>query len=109
MLKRTGMPPHTEHTLILIDALLTALAQARDDGYALEYGRQESGVRCVAEPTGLPFLAAITISSPSGRLTLDDAPRIAPHYGPPPPRPAVTPRSDKYQRSLQTVGPETAS
>lgn len=79
LLKRTGMPPRTEHTLVTIDAMLTALTQARELGYALDDGEQELGVRCVAVPlTGLPFLAAISVSGPSSRVTLEDVPRIAP-------------------------------
>ncbi|GAA2102868.1 hypothetical protein GCM10009841_19650 [Microlunatus panaciterrae] len=79
LLARTGMPPRTENTLVSIDAMLTELAQARDLGYALDDGEQELGVRCVAVPlTGLPFLAAISVSGPSGRLTMEDVPRIAP-------------------------------
>jgi IclR family acetate operon transcriptional repressor len=36
-------------------------------------------VRCVAGPlAGLPFLAAISVSGPSSRLTMDDVPVIAP-------------------------------
>lgn len=79
LLKRTGMPPRTEHTLVTTDAMLTALTQARELGYALDDGEQELGVRCVAVPlTGLPFLAAISVSGPSSRVTLEDVPRIAP-------------------------------
>ena len=73
------MPARTEHTLVTPDAMLAALAQARELGYALDDGEQELGVRCVAVPlTGLPFLAAISVSGPSSRLTTDEVPRIAP-------------------------------
>lgn len=79
LLRRTGMPARTDHTLVTPDAMLTALAQARDRGYALDDGEQELGVRCVAVPLlGLPFLAAISISGPSSRVTMEDVPRIAP-------------------------------
>lgn len=79
LLKRTGMPSRTEHTITSTEAMLTTLAQARTLGYTLDDGEQEAGVRCVAVPlTGLPFLAAISVSGPSSRITMEDVPRIAP-------------------------------
>lgn len=79
LLERTGMPMRTDHTLVTPDAMLEALTQAREVGYALDDGEQELGVRCVAVPlTGLPFLAAISVSGPSSRVTMEDVPRIAP-------------------------------
>jgi IclR family acetate operon transcriptional repressor len=79
MLARTGMPARTEHTIVTPEAMLAALAQARDMGYAIDDGEQELGVRCVAVPlTGLPFLAAISVSGPGSRLRAEDVPRIAP-------------------------------
>lgn len=110
LLKRTGMPPRTEHTIVTVDAMLAALAQARDDGYALDDGEQELGVRCVAVPlTGLPFFAAISVSGPSGRLTMDDVPRIAPQLQAVAAQISSNFRSEDYQRSPQTASLETAS
>lgn len=110
LLARTGMPPRTEHTLVTIDAMLTALAQARELGYALDDGEQELGVRCVAVPlTGLPFLAAISVSGPSSRLTMEDVPRIAPELQAVATQIGSNFRSEEYQRSLRPVGLETAS
>ena len=66
LLERTGMPARTDHTMTTVDAMLSALAQARELGYTLDDGEQERGVRCVAVPLiGLPFLAAISVSGPS--------------------------------------------
>ena len=79
LLSRTGMPPRTPQTLTTPAAMLTALAHAREVGYALDDGEQELGVRCVAAPLrNLPFLAAVSVSGPSGRVTTDDVSRIAP-------------------------------
>lgn len=79
LLERTGMPVRTEHTLVTTDSMLVAVGEARELGYAVDDGEQELGVRCVAVPLpGLPFLAAISISGPSGRVKADDVPRIAP-------------------------------
>ena len=79
LLGRTGMPARTEHTLTTTEAMLTALKTARELGYALDDGEQELGVRCVATPLkGLPFFAAISVSGPSGRISMTDVARIAP-------------------------------
>lgn len=110
LLARTGMPPRTDHTLVTIDAMLTAMAQTRELGYALDDGEQELGVRCVAVPlTGLPFLAAISVSGPSGRLTMEDVPRIAPQLQAVATQIGSDFRSNEYHRSLRPVGLETAS
>ena len=79
LLRRTGMPAHTDHTLTTPEDVLAALQQARELGYTLDDGEQELGVRCVAVPlTGLPFLAAISVSGPSSRILMEDVARIAP-------------------------------
>jgi IclR family acetate operon transcriptional repressor len=59
--------------------MLDTLARGRANGYVLDDGEQELGVRCVSVPLkGLPFGAAISISGPSSRVQTDDVPRIAP-------------------------------
>jgi len=79
MLERAGMPSRTEHTITTVPAMLERLARGRRDGYVLDDGEQELGVRCVSVPLlGLPFRAAISISGPSSRLRTEDVPRIAP-------------------------------
>ncbi len=79
LLARTGMPARTEHTLTTPEAMLERLATVRADGYAIDDGEQELGVRCVAVPVpGLPFRAAISVSGPSGRVTLEQVEVIAP-------------------------------
>ena len=79
LLERTGMPERTEHTLTTVPAMLSALARGRKDGYVLDDGEQELGVRCIAVPLrGMPFGAAISISGPSSRIRSDDVHDIAP-------------------------------
>jgi IclR family acetate operon transcriptional repressor len=79
LLERAGMPSRTEHTLTSVPAMLETLARGRENGYVLDDGEQELGVRCVAVPLkGLPFGAAISISGPSSRVRSEDVPRIAP-------------------------------
>jgi len=80
ILQRAGMPSATEHTITQPKAMLDSLKQVRKEGYAVDDAEQELGVRCIAVPLeGLPFTAAISVSGPSTRLSLDDVPRIAPN------------------------------
>jgi IclR family acetate operon transcriptional repressor len=79
LLRRTGMPARTEHTITKLDDMLAALAQVRELGYAIDDGEQELGVRCIAAAVhGLPFAAAVSVSGPSSRLGIDHVPAIAP-------------------------------
>ncbi|HEY5822159.1 MAG TPA: IclR family transcriptional regulator [Propionibacteriaceae bacterium] len=79
LLTRTGMPARTEHTLTTPAAMLERLTVVRAAGYAIDEQEQELGVRCVAVPvTGLPFRAAVSVSGPSGRVTLEKVDVIAP-------------------------------
>ena len=84
LLKRTGMPARTEHTITSVKKMLAELAIIRQAGYAVDDGEQELGVRCVAVPVPeLPFRAAISVSGPSSRVTAEQVEQIAP----PPVRP----------------------
>jgi len=79
LLGRTGMPPRTEHTITSPDVMVAALGAVRKQGYAVDDGEQELGVRCVAVPIrGLPFRAALSVSGPSSRVTVEQVPLIAP-------------------------------
>lgn len=79
LLARTGMPSYTEHTFTDHDALLRELAKIAQQGYALDEAEQELGVRCVAVAVpGAPVPAAVSVSGPSGRLTMEAVERIAP-------------------------------
>ncbi|MBB5851830.1 IclR family transcriptional regulator [Amycolatopsis umgeniensis] len=79
LLSRTGMPSYTEHTFTEQDALLRELAKIAQQGYALDEAEQELGVRCVAVAVpGAPVPAAVSVSGPSGRLTMEAVERIAP-------------------------------
>ena len=79
LLRRTGMPARTEHTITTPQAMLAELATARRLGYAVDDGEQELGVRCVAVPVpDLPFRAAISVSGPSSRVTSQQVDAIAP-------------------------------
>lgn len=79
LLRRTGMPAKTVRTHTDPDALLGELGEIREQGWAVDDAEQEIGVRCVAVPlTGAPILAAISVSGPSGRITMGRVAEIAP-------------------------------
>lgn len=79
LLRRTGMPAQTEHTVTDPDALLGELVTVRQRGWAVDDAEQEIGVRCVAVPiTGAPARAAVSVSGPSGRITSDRVGQIGP-------------------------------
>jgi IclR family transcriptional regulator, acetate operon repressor len=70
---RAGLPTHTTHTIVTEPALQAALAEIREQGYAVDEQEQELGVRCVAVclPSATSTNAAVSISGPMTRL--DDA------------------------------------
>jgi IclR family acetate operon transcriptional repressor len=79
LLRRTGMPAKTARTHTDPDALLSELNEVREQGWAVDDAEQEIGVRCVAVPLkGAPTLAAISVSGPSGRITMGRVAEIAP-------------------------------
>jgi DNA-binding IclR family transcriptional regulator len=72
----------TNHTIVSRPALLAALQETRERGYALDLGENEVGVRCVAaavrDREGRP-VAAVSVSGPEARLpteALDDLGRL---------------------------------
>ena len=67
---RAGMPAQTPHTITDPDTLVAALHRIREDGYAMDEGEQEVGVRCVAVPIdGAHLRMAVSVSGPAGRMT----------------------------------------
>ncbi|HYZ52943.1 MAG TPA: IclR family transcriptional regulator [Streptosporangiaceae bacterium] len=79
MLERSGMPPATPATITDPDLLIAHLGVIRKQGYAVDEGEQEVGVRCfaVAVPDA-PAPLAISASGPQARMTDDAAARIVP-------------------------------
>lgn len=69
LLSRARMRPQTERTITTVAAMREELARIRTEGYAMDDGEQEVGVRCyaVAVPAA-PAGAAISISGPEGRM-----------------------------------------
>jgi IclR family acetate operon transcriptional repressor len=70
LVARTGMAAQTPHTITDPDELVAAAQRIRRDGYAIDEGEQEVGVRCVAVP--VPASAsrmAVSVSGPAPRMT----------------------------------------
>lgn len=79
LLKRTGMPGRTEHTLTVPKLLFADLERVRERGYALDNGEQELGVRCVALTVpGAPRPVALSMSGPLTRMSDDVIDKAAP-------------------------------
>jgi IclR family acetate operon transcriptional repressor len=79
LLEREGMPAFTPATITDPDLLLAHLEVIRKQGYAVDEGEQEVGVRCfaVAVPDA-PAALAVSASGPQARMTDDAAARIVP-------------------------------
>lgn len=70
----------TEKTIVTVDALHKDLSKTADRGYSIDDEEYQLGVRCVALPIynyTNRAVAAVSISSPSGRLTDKKIPTIA--------------------------------
>ncbi|MCA9879755.1 MAG: IclR family transcriptional regulator [Thermomicrobiales bacterium] len=79
---RTLQPkPWTPRTLTSREALRASIIEAQNRGFAIDDEERELGVRCVAAPifdrTGA-CVAALTISGPATRMTLEEVERIGP-------------------------------
>src|ERR1700760_392303 len=74
-----GMPAFTPTTITDPGLLMAQLGEIREQGYAVDEGEQEIGVRCfaVAVPDA-PAALAVSASGPAARMTDDAALRIVP-------------------------------
>jgi len=79
LLKRTGMPRRTEHTLTTPKLLFADLERVRERGYALDDGEQELGVRCIALAVpAAPRPVGLSMSGPLTRMSDDVIEKAAP-------------------------------
>jgi len=79
LLQRTGMPRHTDNTITDPDDFTRQLSKAAIDGYAMDEGEQEMGVRCVAVAlTDAPAQLAMSVSGPAGRMSEELVARAVP-------------------------------
>jgi IclR family transcriptional regulator, acetate operon repressor len=77
-LDQSGMVPVTATTITGTEAMLAELAAIRAQGYAVDEGEMEVGVRCVAVPIpGAPVMA-VSISGPDVRVTPELVARAVP-------------------------------
>lgn len=76
-----SLVPYTPFTLTRLEDLKRELETVRRKGYALDNEERELGVRCVAAPVfgpGGEVVAALSLSAPASRLSLEEAHRLAP-------------------------------
>lgn len=79
ILARTGMTAPTPSTITDPDLLVAHLGVIQRQGYAVDEGEQEVGVRCVAVVIpDAPTLAAISVSGPQARMNEEALTTIPP-------------------------------
>ncbi|MDF8263343.1 IclR family transcriptional regulator [Luteipulveratus flavus] len=79
LLRARPLTASTPRTLTTTEELDRELARVRDEGYAVDEEEQELGVRCVAAVVSSPGLhAALSVSGPTERFTVDAARAAAP-------------------------------
>jgi len=79
LLRRTGMHPHTEHTITDPQVFAAQLEQVLERGYATDDEEHELGVRCVAVAVPrAPSRIALSVSGPATRMTDDMVARAVP-------------------------------
>ena len=79
LLARAKMKPQTERSITTPEAMLAELDQIRTQGYAVDDGEQEIGVRCLAVAVpGKPSSAAISISGPETRMSMIAVDEVVP-------------------------------
>jgi IclR family transcriptional regulator, acetate operon repressor len=80
LLARTGLPRRTPRTITDVGRFLGELETVARQGYAIDSGEEEVGVRCLAVPVfGVgDSVAAMSVSAPEGRLQPSDVERIIP-------------------------------
>jgi IclR family acetate operon transcriptional repressor len=78
ILETEGMPKLTARTIADPKTFLRELDDVRRHGFALDNGENEEGGRCVAVPLPLEGLrAAISVSAPAFRFTLEEVESVA--------------------------------
>lgn len=72
VLSSLNLHPYTTATITTVESLKKELDQVRQQGYAIDRGELEEGVRCVAAPIKnyeQRVVAALSVSGPSNRIT----------------------------------------
>jgi IclR family acetate operon transcriptional repressor len=74
ILAAEGLPQRTGRTITDPDQYARVVEAVARDGYAIDDRENEEDGRCVAVPlTGLPVPAAVSLSAPANRLTMEAA------------------------------------
>jgi IclR family acetate operon transcriptional repressor len=71
IVRRSGLPVRTPHTIVEMDAFRAELERIRAQGYGIDDEEQEEGVRCIAAPVrdeSGQVVASLSISGPVTRL-----------------------------------------
>ena len=82
LIGRLDMARYTASTITDPGQLRSELRQIRRQGYAVDFGEQEDGVRCLAAPVfgaDDEIFAAMSLSGPSSRLESKRAESLVPH------------------------------
>ncbi|MBA2693687.1 MAG: IclR family transcriptional regulator [Rubrobacter sp.] len=82
VIRRSGLPRYTSHTITDLGRLKEKLAAIREQGYGIDSEEMEEGVRCLAAPVFGPdgnILAGISVSGPAGRLDEGRLEELIPH------------------------------
>jgi IclR family acetate operon transcriptional repressor len=74
ILESEGMPALTDKTITDPELFVKTVDGIRHDGYAIDDGENEPAGRCVAVPiAGVSPRAAISLSAPAARFSIEDA------------------------------------
>lgn len=78
IIDRVGLPARTPRTITDSTLLFEELTLVRKQGFAIDDGEEEEGVRCIAVPViaGSTCLAAISVSGPEGRFRAETFERL---------------------------------
>lgn len=79
ILEKAGMPVFTDSTISTPEAYFAELAKVRRQQYGLDDAENILDGRCVAVPIdGLPFPAALSVSAPAERFSMEDVQNVLP-------------------------------
>ncbi|WP_161881001.1 IclR family transcriptional regulator [Deinococcus alpinitundrae] len=80
IIRKSGLPARTPHTITDEDALLMELRRVREQGYALDDEEREVGVRCLSAGVfngAGKVIAAIGVAGPTSRLSRVRVPEVS--------------------------------
>ncbi|GAC1361894.1 MAG: allantoin degradation transcriptional regulator AllR [Ktedonobacteraceae bacterium] len=82
IIAEAGLPAYTDKTITDPEQFRVELTHIRREGYAIDNGEQEEGVRCISVPLygiGGKVVAALSISGPASRLDDTKTSLFVPH------------------------------